>query len=442
MYIVLYTICVQLGLLYTFYFQLYTQFMPQVKPDIETFAKIKVVGIGGSGGSAVSRMVEGKIRGVDFVALNTDVQALHHNPAAKKIHIGKTVTRGLGAGMDPDKGRRSAEESQNEIREALKDTDMIFITCGLGGGTGSGAGPIVAEIARDMGILTVGVVTKPFTFEGPQRKKIADEAHGDLAEHVDTIITIPNDRILQIIDKKTSLLEAFKIVDDVLRQGVQGISELITVPGLINVDFADVKAIMSDTGSSLMGIGIGSGDNRAVEAAKAAISSPLLEISIDGARGILFTITGGSSLGMQEVAEAAKVITSSADDDVQVIFGAVVDENMGEDVRVTVVATGFEERDTAPATKREDKKVSADSKNPGMEVFTAKRPPFKSSLFTKKEEKAEKKEVRSDIPRSGFSKKSMGSPLDRPTVEDDVSAAPVDDEDLEIPAFIRKKMGM
>ncbi|PLX26439.1 cell division protein FtsZ [Candidatus Parcubacteria bacterium] len=412
--------------------------MPQVKPDVETFAKIKVVGIGGSGGSAVNRMVEGRIRGVDFLALNTDVQALHHNGAPKKLHIGKTVTRGLGAGMDPEKGKRSAEEAQNEIREALKDTDMIFITCGLGGGTGSGAAPVVAEIARDMGVLTVAVVTKPFSFEGPQRKIIADEAHDDLARHVDTVITIPNDRILQIIDKKTSLLDAFDIVDDVLRQGVQGISELITVPGLINVDFADVKSIMSDTGSALMGIGLGSGDNRAVEAAKAAISSPLLEVSIDGARGILFTITGGSSLGMQEVAEAAKVITSSADDDVQVIFGAVVDESMGEDVRVTVVATGFDERER-------EAKVNADSKNAGLDVFTAKRPKFKSNLFTKKQEVEEaqpKEEKQEEVVRTNtFTTKSVDEGP-RPVSAQPKPVVKSDEEDLEIPAFIRKKMGM
>ncbi|MBT3539441.1 cell division protein FtsZ [Candidatus Parcubacteria bacterium] len=411
--------------------------MPQVKPDVETFAKIKVVGIGGSGGSAVNRMVEGRIRGVDFLALNTDVQALHHNGAPKKLHIGKTVTRGLGAGMDPEKGKRSAEEAQNEIREALKDTDMIFITCGLGGGTGSGAAPVVAEIARDMGVLTVAVVTKPFSFEGPQRKMIADEAHDDLARHVDTVITIPNDRILQIIDKKTSLLDAFEIVDDVLRQGVQGISELITVPGLINVDFADVKSIMSDTGSALMGIGVGSGDNRAVDAAKAAISSPLLEVSIDGASGILFTITGGSSLGMQEVAEAAKVITSSADDDVQVIFGAVVDESMGEDVRVTVVATGFDERER-------EAKVNADSKNAGLEVFTAKRPKFKSNLFTKKQNSGEepKEEKTEEVVRTNtFTTKSVDEGP-RPVSAQPKPITKGDEEDLEIPAFIRKKMGM
>ncbi|HAT03765.1 MAG TPA: cell division protein FtsZ [Candidatus Magasanikbacteria bacterium] len=412
--------------------------MPQIKPDVETFAKIKVVGVGGSGGSAVNRMVESRIRGVDFLALNTDVQALHHNSAQKKLHIGKTVTRGLGAGMDPDKGKRSAEEAQNEIREALKDTDMIFITCGLGGGTGSGAAPVVAEIARDMGILTVAVVTKPFSFEGPQRKMIADRAYEELVRSVDTIITIPNDRILQIIDKKTSLLDAFKIVDDVLRQGVQGISELITVPGLINVDFADVKTIMSDTGSALMGIGVGTGDNRAVEAAKAAISSPLLEISIDGARGILFTITGGTSLGMQEVAEAAKVITSSADDNVQVIFGAVVDEHMGEDVRVTVVATGFEDRERESV-------VNADSKNAGLDVFTAKRPKFKSNLFTKRHEMPEEeKEEAPQPPVATFTRKSVGNDMFQSTIPQTpkIPSASEEDDDLEIPAFIRKKMGM
>jgi len=425
--------------------------MPQVKPDIETFAKIKVVGVGGSGNSVLNRMIESNIRGVDFIALNTDVQALHHNKAPKKLHLGKTITRGLGAGMDPDKGKRSAEESQNEIREILKDTDMMFITCGLGGGTGTGAAPVVAEIARDMGILTVAVVTKPFTFEGPQRKAIAEQGHEELSQYVDTIITIPNDRILQIIDKKTSLIEAFKIVDDVLRQGVQGISELITVPGLINVDFADVKAIMSDKGSALMGIGLGSGENRAAEAAKAAISSPLLEISIDGARGILFTITGGTSLGMQEVAEAAKIITSSADENVQVIFGAVVDEKMGEDLRVTVVATGFDEREIAQQT------ISKTTKDPGFEAFATKRNVFsKSNLFSKKVE--EDVSIEQEIPRNTFSKKSfnidedddleddffaskpLSKPMDRPAPR--TTTTPNDDEDLEIPAFIRKKMGM
>lgn len=322
--------------------------MAEIRPEIETFANIKVVGVGGSGGSAVNRMVASKIRGVQFIAMNTDVQALHYSQAAVKLHIGKTVTRGLGAGMDPEIGSRAAEESQNEIREALKGADMVFITCGLGGGTGSGAGPKVAEIAKEMGALTVAVVTRPFIFEGQQRKVVADAAYDRFCDVVDTIITIPNDRVLQIIDRKTSLLDAFEIVDDVLRQGVQGISELITVPGLINVDFADVRSIMANRGSALMGIGRGSGENRSAEAAKSAIASPLLEVSIDGAKGILFTITGGSNLGMYEVSEAAKVITQSADPSAKIIFGAIIDEAMKDEVKVTVVATGFDGRSGGP----------------------------------------------------------------------------------------------
>lgn len=325
--------------------------MPEINPPIETFAKIKVIGVGGSGGSAINRMIVSKIRGVEFIAMNTDVQALHHSQASTKLHIGKTVTRGLGAGMDPEIGARAAEESANEIKEALKGADMVFVTCGLGGGTGSGAGPKVAQIAQEMGALTVAVVTRPFAFEGAQRRVIADDAYDQMSESCDTLITIPNDRILQIIDRKTSLLDAFEIVDDVLRQGVQGISELITVPGLINVDFADVRAIMSSRGSALMGIGRGHGENRAAEAAKAAIASPLLEVSIDGAKGILFTITGGSNLGMYEVSEAAKVITQSADPQAKVIFGAIIDETMKDEVKVTVIATGFESRSERPKAK-------------------------------------------------------------------------------------------
>lgn len=317
--------------------------MAEVKPAIESFAKIKVIGVGGSGNAAINRMIKSKIKGVEFIAMNTDVQALHYSQAQTKIHLGKSVTRGLGAGMNPEIGRAAAEESQNEIREVLKGADMVFITCGLGGGTGSGASQVVAEIARDLGALTIGVVTKPFSFEGAQRKTIAEHAHKNLSSHVDAIITIPNDRVMQIIDKKTSLMDAFETVDDVLRQGVQGISETITVPGMINVDFADVKAIMSGTGSALMGIGRGSGDNRAVDAAKQAISSPLLEVSIDGAKGILFTITGGADLSMFEVSEAAKIITANADPEAKVIFGAVIDESFKGEVRICVIATGFEE---------------------------------------------------------------------------------------------------
>lgn len=417
--------------------------MPQVKPAIETFAKIRVVGIGGSGGAAVDRMVRSGIRGVDFLVMNTDVQALHHNRAPSKLHIGKTVTRGLGAGMDPEMGKRSAEEAQNEIRECLKDTDMVFITCGLGGGTGSGASSVIAEIAKDLGALTVAVVTKPFSFEGPQREAIADQAHDELSRHVDTIITIPNDRVLQIIDKKTSLLDAFRIVDDVLRQGVQGISELITVPGLINVDFADVKTIMRDTGSALMGIGVGAGDNRAVEAAKAAISSPLLDLSIEGARGILFTITGGASLGMQEVAEAAKVITDSADDDAKVIFGAVIDESIGENVRITVIATGFEDRERK-ATLPEN--IESGFGLGGRKSY------YSSSLFIKKKfpspvagsEAEEWGAAEEESTSPTFTTKAVQSGRS-PAGSASVSARPLakkKEEDLEIPAFIRKKMGL
>lgn len=422
--------------------------MPQVKPDVETFAKIKVVGVGGSGNSAVDRMVKTGIRGVDFIVMNTDVQALHHNSAEQKLHIGKTVTRGLGAGMDPEMGKRSAEESQNEIREALKGSDMVFITCGLGGGTGSGAGPVIAQIAREIGALTVAVVTKPFSFEGPKRSTIADGAHAELAKHVDTIITIPNDRVLQIIDKNTSMLEAFKILDDVLRQGVKGISELITVPGLINVDFADVKTIMKDTGSALMGIGTATGDNRAAEAAQAAISSPLLELSIDGARGILFTITGGKDLGMQEVSEAAKIITSSADDDVRVIFGSVIDENLTDEVRVTVIATGFDEDDDDGFSM--PRSLDSDDEDRGFARSKSfyNRSPFKKKVTSRTEEEPEEQEEERDVFSSRFTSRAMGSKKKAAPVEepDDMLEDVTDDdhaeEDLEIPAFIRKKMGM
>ena len=434
-------------------------FMPQVKPAIETFAKIKVIGVGGSGGSAVDRMVKAGIKGVDFVVMNTDVQALHHNTAAHKLHIGKTVTRGLGAGMDPELGKRSAEEAQNEIREVLKETDMVFLTCGLGGGTGSGATPVIAEIAREMGALTVAVVTKPFMFEGPQRMSIANKAYEELVKNVDTIITIPNDRVLQIIDKKTTLLEAFRIVDDVLRQGVQGISELITVPGLINVDFADVRAIMRDTGTALMGIGTGSGDNRAVEAATAAISSPLLEVSIDGARGILFTVTGGPSLGMQEVAEAAKIITSSTDEGAKVIFGAVIDENMGEDIRITVVATGFDGREKVVTRSRERERKEEEHRS----IFSNTKPfySFKKQDAAELDAEEEKEEKKEESRRPGFFAKPVFSPtsnFSNTKDNDSILSQPVerlttpprkispvkqdDDSDLEIPAFIRRKMGL
>ena len=330
----------------------------EVKPDIETFAKIKVLGVGGSGNSALKRMIDAGLKGVEFVAVNTDSQALHHCPASAKVHIGKTTTRGLGAGMDPDVGYKAAEENQDDLLDKIKGSDMVFITCGLGGGTGSGAGPLIAQLAREAGALTVAVVTKPFTFEGEQRKGIAENALSNLSEQVDTIITVPNDRLLQIIDKKTSLIDAFKTVDEVLRQGVQGISDLITVPGLINVDFADVKAVMENAGSALMGIGEAAGENRAVEAAKAAVESPLLEMSIEGARGILFTVTGSSNLGMYELNEAARIITETADPQAKIIFGSVLDETLDDQVKVTVIATGF------GGSGRPTKKVKAVAQSP------------------------------------------------------------------------------
>jgi len=316
--------------------------MPQIKPEIETFARIKVVGVGGSGGNAISRMMTCGIKGVDFVAINTDVQALHNNKAQQKIHIGKALTRGMGAGMNPEIGKRAAEENKEEIQQTLRGSDMVFITCGLGGGTGSGASSIVAELARETGALTVAVVTKPFSFEGTQRMRIAEEALTELKQKVDTIIVIPNDRLLNVIDKKVSLLNAFGIVDDVLRQAVQGISDLIIYPGIVNLDFADIKTIMENSGPAIMGIGRATGDDRAIEAAKAAISSPLLEFSIEGAKGVLFNVTGGSDLGMIEISEAAKVITESADRDAKVIFGAVIDDKIKKgEIKITVIATGF-----------------------------------------------------------------------------------------------------
>lgn len=406
--------------------------MGQVKPEIETFAKIKVLGVGGGGGSALNRMIEEKLRGIEFVAVNTDVQALHANLAGVKIPIGKTVTRGLGAGMNPELGRRAAEESANDVRSAIAGCDMVFLTGGLGGGTGSGALPEIAKIARESGCLTVAVVTKPFAFEGAQRKRIAEDAYNELSEHVDTIITIPNDRVLQIIDKKTSLLEAFAIVDDVLRQGVQGISEIITIPGLINVDFADVKAIMANAGSALMGIGVASGENRAVEAAKTAIASPLLELSIDGAKGILFTVTGSPDLAMYEVAEAAKIITGSADDDAKVIFGATIDETMTDEIRITVVATGFDgrERRSSPSMAGDMDVAPAGSWAPSTR---REQPSFNTSHIRESRESQESPFVERRIPSM---KEAMREEVKAPKPPKQEP----EDDDLGIPAFIRRKM--
>ena len=312
--------------------------------DVDQFAKIKVIGVGGGGNNAVNRMVEEGVRGIEFIALNTDKQALYSSRAETKLQLGEKVTKGLGAGANPDIGSQAAEENRNEIAEVLKGADMVFITAGMGGGTGTGAAPVVAEIARELGILTVGVVTKPFTFEGKKRLMQAEKGVAELKEKVDTLVTIPNDRLLQIADKKTTMPQAFMMADEVLKHGIQGISDLISVPNLINLDFADVKTIMLDKGIAHMGIGIGEGDNRATEAAKAAIKSPLLETSIEGAKSVLLNITGGSDLGIFEVNEAADLIRQSVDQDANIIFGAGIDESLGESIKITVIATGFEDK--------------------------------------------------------------------------------------------------
>ncbi|WCK53077.1 cell division protein FtsZ [Aneurinibacillus sp. Ricciae_BoGa-3] len=311
--------------------------------EMETLAQIKVIGVGGGGSNAVNRMIEGGIQGVEFIAVNTDYQALNLSKAQHKLQIGGKLTRGLGAGANPEVGKKAAEESREQIENALRGADMVFVTAGMGGGTGTGAAPVIAEIAKEIGALTVGVVTRPFTFEGRKRAQQADNGIAALKEKVDTLIVIPNDRLLEIVDKNTPMLEAFREADNVLRQGVQGISDLIAVPGLINLDFADVKTIMTERGSALMGIGIATGENRASEAAKKAICSPLLETSIDGARGVLMNITGGTNLSLYEVNEAADIVASASDAEVNMIFGAVINENLKDEIVVTVIATGFED---------------------------------------------------------------------------------------------------
>ncbi|GLX68269.1 cell division protein FtsZ [Paenibacillus glycanilyticus] len=319
--------------------------------DLEQLAQIKVIGVGGGGSNAVNRMIENGVKGVDFITVNTDAQALHLAKSEHKLQIGDKLTRGLGAGANPEVGKKAAEESRELVVQQLKGSDMVFVTAGMGGGTGTGAAPVIAEIARECGALTVGVVTRPFTFEGRKRSAQAELGIEALKEKVDTLIVIPNDRLLEIVDKKTPMLEAFREADNVLRQAVQGISDLIAVPGLINLDFADVKTIMTERGSALMGIGIATGENRAAEAAKKAIMSPLLETSIDGARGVIMNITGGSNLSLYEVNEAAEIVISASDPEVNMIFGAIIDEDLKDEIKVTVIATGFESKPTA-ATRR------------------------------------------------------------------------------------------
>src|SRR5512141_768877 len=330
---------------------------------VETFARIKVIGVGGGGQNAVNRMIEEGIEGVEFIATNTDAQAMALSRAPVRVRLGDKLTRGLGAGGDPEIGRKAAEESADELYNVLKGADMVFVTAGMGGGTGTGAAPVVAQVAKECGALTIGVVTRPFTFEGGRRSTAAETGIGKMKEHAHTLISIPNDRLLQIADKKSSLQDAFRLADDVLRQGIQGISELITVPGLINLDFADVRAIMSEGGAALMAVGKGTGDDRAKKAAEDAISSKLLDFTIDGARGVLFNVTGGPNMTLFEVNQAAAIIRETAHPDVNMIFGAVIDPNMGDDIRITVIATGFErssmprralDKQTRTETKREN----------------------------------------------------------------------------------------
>lgn len=396
--------------------------MPNITPDIEAFARIKVLGVGGSGGNAVNHMISSKVRGVDFIAINTDSQDLHRSLAKKRVHIGKNITRGLGTGMNPDLGRRAVEETRDEIQEIVKGADMVFVTCGLGGGTGSGASPMVARVAKELGCLTVAVVTKPFFFEGRQRSRIAEAALEDLRKEVDAIIVIPNDRLLSAISKETSVKNAFAMCDEILRQAVEGISDLITTPGLINIDFADIRTVMENAGSALMGIGSASGENRAIEAAKAAINSPLLDVSITGSKGVLFSIAGGEDLTMFEIQDAAKVITESIDPEAKIIFGTVRDDKLKKnEIKITVIATGFPETNTA--TARSSSPVSAE--------------PTIASIMKSAAEKGDRGE-RSDRGKifNSMSDIKRESPIEK--VEKKEEKKDDDDDWGAIPAFLRR----
>lgn len=389
----------------------------EVKPQIIPTAKIVVVGVGGSGVNAINRMIKANFENVHFVAVNTDAQALQNSQAQTKIHIGKNLTRGLGAGANPEIGRKAAEEDIEEIKNSLVGADMVFITCGLGGGTGTGAAPVIAKVAhQEVGALTIGVVTKPFSFEGARRMKAATEGHEELKTNVDSLIVVPNDKLLSLIDRKTSVLDAFGVVDDVLLQGVQGISDLITIHGMINVDFADVKSIMKGAGSALMGIGYGTGDNRAVKAAKSAIESPLLEVAIDGAKGVLINITGGGDMSMFEVSEAAQVISEVADSDANIIFGAVIDDTFTDEVKVTVIATGF---DGGPAH------TGAGLRPTTRSAINRSQSNSSSNMFGK--------DMTKSTPEP---KKSPGISFDAPTKRMDAGET----DDYDVPAFIRNKL--
>ena len=412
-----------------------------LRSDSENFALIRVIGVGGGGSNAVNRMIRAEMMGVEFIACNTDAQALLQSDAPHKIRIGDKITRGLGAGGDASIGQRAAEEDSEKIAEALAGSDMVFITAGLGGGTGSGAAPIVAEIAKESGALTIGVVTKPFSFEGNRRKLVAEKAAEELKAKVDTLITIPNDRLRDVVQKNTSILDAFRIVDDVLRQGVQGISDIITMPGLINLDFADVRAIMKDAGSALMGIGRGTGENRALEAARMAVASPLLEVNINGAQGILFNITGSSSLSLFEVTEAAEEIRAAADPEANIIFGTSFNDRLGEEVMITVIATGFDGRRRPEPVRRE----GAAAPHEAGGSLRAPRD-FLEELERQRHEASDgspyEPPARSNDERPAAAAATAAPVRVERTVADPTPTpkrAAYDPDDLEIPSFLRRK---
>ncbi len=385
--------------------------MPKIDPEVEAFARIKVIGLGGSGKNAVNHMIESKVKGVEFIVMNTDAQDLHNSLAKKKIHIGKNLTRGLGTGMNPEMGKKAAEETKEDIQNVIKGSDMVFIACGMGGGTGTGSSATIARIAREEGVLTVAVVTKPFFFEGKHRMKIAEQGIAELKKEVDALIIIPNDKLMGIVEKETTFEDAFSLCDEVLRQAVEGISDLITTPGIINVDFADIRAVMSNAGSALMGIGFATGEKRAVEAAHAAINSPLLDISITGAHGVLFAIAGGDDLTMHEIQDAAKVITESVDSEARVIFGAIKDTKLKKDeVKVTVIASGFPEDGMRELTDLNEKE----------EIETKKE-------TATKEQKKDKKEIHNTIDR--------GTEIN---IKKNVESIDDDDDWNAIPAFLRR----
>lgn len=414
--------------------------MEQIKSDVETFARISVIGAGGSGGNAINHMISNKINGVDFIAVNSDAQDLHHSLAKKKIHIGKNLTRGLGAGGNPEMGRRAAEETREEIANSLKGSDMIFITGGMGGGTGTGSAPVIAKIARESGALTVGVVTKPFLFEGQERMRLAMQGIEELKREVDALITIPNDRLMAIVDRETSIQNAFAMCDDILKQAVEGISDLITMPGIINVDFADIRSVMENAGSALMGIGISTGEKRAEEAAQSAVNSPLLEVSITGAKGVLFAIAGGDDLGMLEIQEAARVITESIDPHAKVIFGAIKDDKLKKnEVKITVIATGFPEIDgehSHSIVRPVSRDTLSNSLDSSSEEETRGR--IFNSLSTPKPR--DEKPAPTPVPKEESKPKTepvMAAPRKEPRPVD-----PIDEEDEDdwgaVPAFLRR----